>query len=78
MIWGYARSSHAAGLLDAALKRKPLGQSTTRATVEEARRRAAETAEAAKTRRATDQSRYLERLAQHADLAVLFSEEMWR
>ena len=58
--------------------RQALGKTTARATVEAALRRAADTAEAEQARRAADQRRYLEQLAQHVDVAVLTSEEMWR
>jgi Arc/MetJ family transcription regulator len=58
--------------------KKALGSKTTRATVEESLRRAAEGAEAAAMARAAGQRRYLEGLGAHADLAVLASEEMWR
>jgi Arc/MetJ family transcription regulator len=58
--------------------KRALGVGTTRATVEEALRRAAEQAEGERERRATDQLRYLERLPARADLKVLDSEEMWQ
>jgi Arc/MetJ family transcription regulator len=58
--------------------KKALGSKTTRATVEESLRRAAEGAETATQARAAGQRRYLEGLGAHADLAVLGSEEMWR
>lgn len=58
--------------------RQALGKTTARATVEAALRRAADTAEAEQARRAADQRRYLEQLAQHVDVGVLTSEEMWR
>lgn len=51
---------------------------TTRATVEEALRRAAEQAEEEFQARAARQIRYLETLGEHVDLAVLASDEMWR
>lgn len=63
-------------LLDRA--KKALGAKTIRATVEEALRRAAETAEGARAERAAGQSRYFQRLGTQADLRVLASEEMWR
>lgn len=55
-----------------------LRQDTTRATVEEALRQAADRAESEHDERAGRQRRYLERLSSRADLAVLASEEMWR
>lgn len=58
--------------------KRALGESTTRATVEEALRRAAESAEDERVRRAQKQRRLLETLGEHVDLAVLASDEMWR
>jgi Arc/MetJ family transcription regulator len=58
--------------------KRALGCTTTRATVEEALRRAATEAEHAQDERAARQRRYLKRLAQHVDVKVLASEEMWR
>jgi Arc/MetJ family transcription regulator len=58
--------------------KKALGSKTTRATVEESLRRAAEGAETTAKARAAGQRRYLEGLGAHVDLAVLGSEEMWR
>jgi Arc/MetJ family transcription regulator len=58
--------------------KKALGAKTTRATVEESLRRAAESAESAASARGAAQQRYLQRLGSHADLAILTSEEMWR
>jgi Arc/MetJ family transcription regulator len=58
--------------------KKALGESTTRGTVEEALRRAAESVESERARRAVKQRRYLEGLGSRADLGVLASEEMWR
>lgn len=55
-----------------------LGQGTTRATVEEALRQAAQTAEGEHADRASRQRRYLETLPARADLELLASEEMWR
>jgi Arc/MetJ family transcription regulator len=55
-----------------------LGCATTRATIEEALRRAAAQAEHAQDERAARQRRYLDRLPQRIDVAVLASEEMWR
>lgn len=63
-------------LLDRA--KEALGQPTTRGTVEEALRRAAEIVESERTRRAVKQRRYFEALGSRADLGVLASEEMWR
>jgi Arc/MetJ family transcription regulator len=63
-------------LLDRA--KEALGEPTTRGTVEKALRRATETVESDRTRRAAKQSRYFEVLASRADLSVLASEEMWR
>ena len=58
--------------------KRALGRSTTRATVEEALRRAAEGAEGEQQRRAARQLEYLERLVTLVDLDVLKAEEMWR
>jgi Arc/MetJ family transcription regulator len=58
--------------------KRALGAGTTRATVEEALRRAAENAEAERDRRAEAQRGYLTMLSTLADLEVLGSEEMWR
>jgi Arc/MetJ family transcription regulator len=58
--------------------KRALGGKTTRATVEEALRRAAGAAEQQQANRATRQRTYLEQLALHADLDVLMSEDMWR
>jgi Arc/MetJ family transcription regulator len=58
--------------------KRALGGKTTRATVEEALRRAADQAEGEQTQRARLQMRYLERLPARVDLKVLSSEEMWR
>lgn len=63
-------------LLDRA--KRALGASTTRATVEEALRRAAESAEDEQARHAAKQRRYLEQLNERVDLTVLASEQMWR
>lgn len=65
---------------DALLERAKaaLGYTTTRATVEEALRRAADDAEQEAERRAQAQSRYLEQLASLLDLDVLREDEMWR
>lgn len=58
--------------------KRALGEPTTRATVEEALRRAAESVESERSRRALNQRRYLEALDERADLHVLGSEAMWR
>jgi Arc/MetJ family transcription regulator len=58
--------------------KRALGCATTRATVEEALRRAAAQAEHAYDERAAQQRRYLKRLSQRIDVDVLASEEMWR
>jgi Arc/MetJ family transcription regulator len=63
-------------LLDRA--KRALGSPTTRATVEEALRRAAAAAEDEREARTERLRRYLEALAKHADLDVMASEEMWR
>jgi Arc/MetJ family transcription regulator len=55
-----------------------LGCPTTRATVEEALRRAAAQAQDALDQRAAQQRRYFERLSRSVDMDVLVSEEMWR
>ena len=58
--------------------RKALGRATTRETVEEALRRAAEGAEREQNDRAARQLRYFKTLSTYADLDVLASDEMWR
>ena len=58
--------------------KQALGEVTTRATVEEALRRAADSTEAERGLRAARQRRYLEELNRRVDVAVLLSEEMWR
>jgi Arc/MetJ family transcription regulator len=63
-------------LLDRA--KQALGEAATRATIEEALRRAASSTQAEHERRAAKQRRYLEELRLRADVAVLASEEMWR
>jgi Arc/MetJ family transcription regulator len=57
--------------------KRALGAKTTRATVEEALRRAAEAAEGLQAERAARQRDYLARLSAHVDVDVLVSEEMW-
>ena len=64
------------GLL--ARAKKALGATTTRATVEESLRLAAQAAEGARSARAGDQRDYLRRLRKRVNLKVLRSEEMWR
>ena len=58
--------------------KRALGCPTTRATIEEALRRAAEQAEDEQAERAARLRAYLTSLATHIDLEVLASEEMWR
>ncbi|MGH9065265.1 MAG: type II toxin-antitoxin system VapB family antitoxin [Acidimicrobiales bacterium] len=58
--------------------KRALGKGTTRATVEEALRRAADSAEAEQGNWAAGQRKYLRRLRVRADLDVLASEQMWR
>lgn len=58
--------------------KRALGSPTTRATVEEALRRAAEQAEDEFEERRARQLAYLDSLATYADLDVLASDEMWR
>jgi Arc/MetJ family transcription regulator len=58
--------------------RRALGGGTTRATVEEALRRVAESAEAAQGEVSTRQRRYFEQLRARADLQVMASDDMWR
>ena len=63
-------------LLDRA--ERALGTRTMRATVEEALRRAVESAEPEFETRAERQWTYYANLHKHAELDVLASEEMWR
>lgn len=58
--------------------KRALGCATTRATVEEALRRASAQAERAEEERAARQRRYLDGFSRHVDVDVLASEEMWR
>jgi Arc/MetJ family transcription regulator len=58
--------------------KRALGMKTTRATVEEALRRAADVGEAEQDRRANRQRHYLERLGGRADLDLLAQEDTWR
>lgn len=55
-----------------------LGQPTIRSTVEEALRRAVADVDIAQADLVARQRRYLEHLAEHADVDVLASGEMWR
>ena len=64
------------GLLQRA--KRALGGKTTRATVEEALRRAAESAEDERADRLARERRYLQRLPARIDATVLTSGEMWR
>jgi len=57
--------------------KRALGKPTTRATVEEALRQAADSAERAQGERAEQQLQYLHRLHRHTDREVLRSEDMW-
>ena len=58
--------------------KQALGSKTTRATIEEALRRAAELAETEHEERAARQRRYLASLATRGDLDLLASEQMWQ
>ena len=58
--------------------KRALGRPTTRATIEEALRRAAEQAEDEHEERVARLREYLTSLATHVDLEVLNSDEMWR
>ena len=58
--------------------KKALGAKTTRETVEEALKRAVQSEEGDRTKRAAEQRAYLQRLSAHADIKLLNSEEMWR
>ena len=58
--------------------KRALGEATTRATVEEALRRAADAAEAANEERGAARIRYLTRLKKSVDIEVLRSGEMWK
>lgn len=55
-----------------------LSVKTTRAAIEEALRRATESAEAELEQRSTRQKAYLERLSTRIDAEALGSGEMWR
>ena len=58
--------------------RRALNQPTMRATIEEALRRVAESAEAEHADRAQRQRQYLQKLRGRVDVRVLASGEMWR
>lgn len=58
--------------------KRALGEPTNRATIETALRHVADKAESEFHERAERQRRYFESLAEHADLDVLASDEMWR
>jgi Arc/MetJ family transcription regulator len=58
--------------------KRALGQKTTRATVEEALRRAAQSAEGERAEQAARQKGFLSRLGDRVDVNVLSSEEMWQ
>jgi Arc/MetJ family transcription regulator len=58
--------------------KRALGQPTTRATVEEALRRAAEQAEDEQEERKARLREHLSSLSERVDLDVLASDEMWR
>ncbi len=58
--------------------KRALGHTTTRATVEDALRRAAEGAENEHSLRAARQMRYFDGIGARVDVSVLLSEEMWR
>jgi Arc/MetJ family transcription regulator len=58
--------------------RSALGGGTTRATVEEALRRLADSTEATQPEARARQHRYFEQLGVRADLQVLASDGMWR
>ena len=58
--------------------KRALGHTTTRATVEDALRRAADIAEGEHEERTARQRRFFDRLGERVDVSVLRSEEMWR
>jgi Arc/MetJ family transcription regulator len=58
--------------------KRELGQPTTRATVEEALRRATEATKRERQDRRARQLEDLATLSEHLDLDVLKSDEMWR
>lgn len=57
---------------------RALGLPTIRATIEEALRLTAASAETATSERAARQRRYLDRLPARIDVEVLVSDQMWR
>ena len=63
-------------LLDRA--KRSLGRPTTRATIEEALRRAVESADSERKERSARQTKYFASLAARVDIGVLESEDMWR
>lgn len=58
--------------------KRALGRPTTRATIEEALRRATELAEEERDERTARQREYFALLATLGDVEVLASDEMWR
>jgi len=58
--------------------KRALGRTTTRETVEEALRLAAEAGELDHEQRAANQRRYFRRLGERGDVDLLRSGEMWR
>jgi Arc/MetJ family transcription regulator len=58
--------------------KRALGHGTTRATVEDALRRAADAAEGERADWAARQSRFFDGLAARIDISLLRSEQMWR
>lgn len=58
--------------------RRALGQPTMRATIEEALRRVADSADTEHAGRAQRQRQYLRKLRARVDIRVLASGEMWR
>ena len=58
--------------------KRALGSPTTRATVEEALRRASDAAEREFEERRARQLRFFDELDKYLDLDVLASDEMWR
>ena len=57
--------------------KRALGSPTTRATIEEALRRAADQAERGQEEKAARQHRYLRSLAARGDIELLTREQMW-
>lgn len=58
--------------------KRALGHATTRATVEDALRIAADSAEGKHAERALKQAQFFDHLSKRVDVSVLASEEMWR